>query len=800
MVQCAALNCSNRPNSTTGVSFFSFPKDKKHSQIWIRNLRRENYHPNSASRLCSEHFEETCFRYRPSLMRSIGYTPKKQILLPGAVPTIFNFKRKEAGKKGGTLQRVDYLTRGRARVIQDTLNTRTCADEGQTERGATHTAGLKEEIDAVQPESIKTEFEEVQIGSLKTEFEEVQTGSIKTEFEEVQIGSIKTEFEEVQIGSIKTEFEEVQTGSWKTEYDEVHTAGLTTEETDLEVDSQDSRSCQTESGSRSVGIMCAVKMKSKGTSTTRRTADVGVQCTLLTPNPGGDYSDGPESEEEPETDEEDPDWTPDAEEFEDEDFDLGDVADSCPSAERKYIVFESCLRTLFAVCVVCSGACDVTMRLIMGTMVAVSSVCKRTDAHTRVWYSQSVHNRMPVGNLMIAAATMFSGCPAAIARNLFQHMGVGTYSLRTYFSLQRCYLIPAIRRLWSAKQQAMLMKRKGIPLRLGGYARCCSPGHSAKYGSYSLMDLSTGEVLTTHLVQCNEVQSRAAMELEGLKRGIGFLQRHGLSVAELTSGRHVQVCKWLRTEMPNIRHRFDVRRVSKDVFRKLVAVSKKPQCASVGRWARSISNHLCWTAASSGGDADMAVQKWTSVARHICNIHEGHGDVFPRCQHGETDRQWLEHGSSAQKELEAVVLSSRLLKDVPQLSPAEETSCLEEFHNVVCFFTSKHEHFLHPSVEARVTLAALHLNENVQKERASIQDGPQRWKVLYPKFKKGGVVQPAKEFVMYDYVRQLMKLVWQMRLEFHEDVLGPDAPVVSHVQTVIKTEDVAAHKTQFNNT
>uniref|UniRef100_A0A3Q3B4V4 THAP-type domain-containing protein n=1 Tax=Kryptolebias marmoratus TaxID=37003 RepID=A0A3Q3B4V4_KRYMA len=528
MVQCAALNCSNRPNSTTGVSFFSFPKDKKHSQIWIRNLRRENYHPNSASRLCSEHFEETCFRYRPSLMRSIGYTPKKQILLPGAVPTIFNFKRKEAGKKGGTLQRVDYLTRGRARVIQ------VCA------------AIFTLDCIIVIPAPLTISF-----------------------------------------------------------------------------------------------VLFS-------------------RCS-----------------------------------------DLGDVADSCPSAERKYIVFESCLRTLFAVCVVCSGACDVTMRLIMGTMVAVSSVCKRTDAHTRVWYSQSVHNRMPVGNLMIAAATMFSGCPAAIARNLFQHMGVGTYSLRTYFSLQRCYLIPAIRRLWSAKQQAMLMKRKGIPLRLGGYARCCSPGHSAKYGSYSLMDLSTGEVLTTHLVQCNEVQSRAAMELEGLKRGIGFLQRHGLSVAELTSGRHVQVCKWLRTEMPNIRHRFDVRRVSK--------VSKKPQCASVGRWARSISNHLCWTAASSGGDADMAVQKWTSVARHICNIHEGHGDI---------PNVGLLHcvltGSSAQKELEAVVLSSRLLKDVPQLSPAEETSCLEEFHNVCAARYAKQKHVAHtfvsPGYHSLWFLTSVHFN------------------------------------------------------------------------------------------
>lgn len=181
--------------------------------------------------------------------------------------------------------------------------------------------------------------------------------------------------------------------------------------------------------------------------------------------------------------------------------DLQDLVDSSPLTERKFIVFESCLRTLFSVCAVCSGACTVTLKQIMGTLVAVTSICKRTDDHIRVWYSQPVHNRMPVGNLMIAAASMFSGCSPIMALNLFRHMNVGIYSLKTYFNLQRSYLIPAIQTFWNTKQLAMMLERKGMPLRLGGDARCCSPGHTAKYGSYSLMDLRTGEVLTTHLVQ-----------------------------------------------------------------------------------------------------------------------------------------------------------------------------------------------------------------------------------------------------------------------------------------------------------
>uniref|UniRef100_A0A096M640 Uncharacterized LOC103145668 n=1 Tax=Poecilia formosa TaxID=48698 RepID=A0A096M640_POEFO len=489
--------------------------------------------------------------------------------------------------------------------------------------------------------------------------------------------------------------------------------------------------------SRSVGTSCVVEMKSQGTSTTPQTAEIGIQCMLLTPTLDDQDSNGPESDEEPETDEEDPDWAPGTEESEDEDLnttnccsDLDDVAETCPAAERKFIVFESCLRTLFAVCAVCSGGCTVTMKQIMGTMVAVSSVCKRTDGHTRVWYSQPAHNSMPVGNLMMAAATLFSGCSPTIALNLFRHMSVGIYSLKTFFSLQRSYLIPAIQRVWNTKQQAMIMKKKGTPLRLGGDARCCSSGHTTKYGSYSLMDMNTGAVLTTHLVECNEVQSSAAVELEGLKQGLCFLEQHGLTVAELVTDRHVQVCKWLKTEKPNIDQRFDVWHVSKGIFKKLVAVAKKPGCASVGLWAQAISNHLCWTAATSGGDADMAVQKWTSVARHVCNIHEGHGDLFPRCEHGQslhkTPNVCMSTGSRAQEEIQAVVLSSRLLADVRQLSPPEQTSYLQSFHNVVCFFGSKHGHFLRSSLEARLILAALHFNENMAKEQARKQDRAQR--------------------------------------------------------------------------
>ena len=60
-----------------------------------------------------------------------------------------------------------------------------------------------------------------------------------------------------------------------------------------------------------------------------------------------------------------------------------------------------------------------------------------------------------------------------------------------------------------------------------------------------------------------------------------------------------------------------------------------------------MSNHLYWCAASSDGDWEMVKQKWLSILNHIANVHEGHGDKFPRCQHGELEeRSWMTKGKT----------------------------------------------------------------------------------------------------------------------------------------------------------
>ena len=65
---------------------------------------------------------------------------------------------------------------------------------------------------------------------------------------------------------------------------------------------------------------------------------------------------------------------------------------------------------------------------------------------------------------------------------------------------------PAVVAVWGTTQVELLAlcRASGNPLIIGGDGRADSPGHSAKYGSYRIIDLTSNKVIHLELVQvCN---------------------------------------------------------------------------------------------------------------------------------------------------------------------------------------------------------------------------------------------------------------------------------------------------------
>ena len=71
-------------------------------------------------------------------------------------------------------------------------------------------------------------------------------------------------------------------------------------------------------------------------------------------------------------------------------------------------------------------------------------------------------------------------------------------------------------------------------------------------------------------VQVNEVKNSAAMELEGLKRSLQFLEAQLMDIKRIITDRHVQVKKYIREQHPNIEHRFDVWHVAKGMLHEVI--------------------------------------------------------------------------------------------------------------------------------------------------------------------------------------------------------------------------------------
>lgn len=58
-------------------------------------------------------------------------------------------------------------------------------------------------------------------------------------------------------------------------------------------------------------------------------------------------------------------------------------------------------------------------------------------------------------------------------------------------------------------------------------------------------------------------------------------------------------------------------------------------------------------------------------------------------------------GSWAFLEMAKVVIGKLLVNDINKLSPAEQTSAFESYHNTVCHFAPKALHFVYALMKAR---------------------------------------------------------------------------------------------------
>ncbi len=372
-----------------------------------------------------------------------------------------------------------------------------------------------------------------------------------------------------------------------------------------------------------------------------------------------------------------------------------------PDEEKKYIVFENQLLELFAFCPFCAADTQGEIQEVVGNLVKVKQSCA-SCGHNRTWSSQTFIRNMPAGNLLMSAAVVISGSLVAKVLQLFTLMNIACISRSTFFRHQSQYVHPIVVGFWKEHQRQLfdVLRLEEGGLILAGDCRSDSPGHCAKFGTYSVIEQRLNQVIDIHTVQSNEVPSSSWCEIEGLKRIMQHLGERDLRVSTLITDRHRQIAKWMRTERAEIDHLYDVWHVCKSIRKKLDAAAKQKDCEEIGYWWQSITNHLYWSAASSPpGNGELIVAKWQSILHHIHNEHVNlPNPLYPACSHeplaGDArDKDWFQPNTKASVKLEAVVQDKMLLKDIAKLSTEHQTSSLEAFHSLVQMFAPKNTGF-----------------------------------------------------------------------------------------------------------
>lgn len=135
-------------------------------------------------------------------------------------------------------------------------------------------------------------------------------------------------------------------------------------------------------------------------------------------------------------------------------------------------------------------------------MVSIQQTCN--CGYNRIWNSQNYveNTHIPEGNLRMSSAILLTGSPISKSLRVFNEIGLQAISMSSVIKHQK-YIFPAIDSHYN-EQNALLLqhiKDEKKSITLSGDGRADSPGHTAKYGIYTLMHTENKKILSGEVVQ-----------------------------------------------------------------------------------------------------------------------------------------------------------------------------------------------------------------------------------------------------------------------------------------------------------
>ena len=174
-------------------------------------------------------------------------------------------------------------------------------------------------------------------------------------------------------------------------------------------------------------------------------------------------------------------------------------------------VFWSSLSILFKFCLSCHKLAWIENIVTGGALLIVKMNC--IDGDESEWHSHPIVDSCKnMGNLLLSSSILYSGNTYKRIQEMMNMINVHFFSEQTFYNIQRSVLFPTLNYIYKMYRDKIIYDLKGSDLDLGGDGRCYSPGHCAKYGTYTLMEFSSNKIVDFQCVHVSQAGNSNNME------------------------------------------------------------------------------------------------------------------------------------------------------------------------------------------------------------------------------------------------------------------------------------------------
>ncbi|CAL9705808.1 unnamed protein product [Knipowitschia caucasica] len=402
-----------------------------------------------------------------------------------------------------------------------------------------------------------------------------------------------------------------------------------------------------------------------------------------------------------------------------------------------------------------------------GTAMVVKWICPN-DHVVWEWNSQPKFKfGMQSGDFMLATNILLSGNNYSKIALLFKYMNMGMVAKSTFYRIQAEYCHDVIESFWEEKRSAVIAEVHDRSVVALGDGRMDSPGFSAQYCTYTLMDNETKKIMSIKTEDkrlCGRIST--IMEREAFIKSFNQLKGE-VNLTEVCTDAHTQISALFRNGIfkdSGVEHTYDMWHGAKNLGKKIHAAGQQKGCSILLQWNKDICNHF-WFCCNKANTYEEFFNMWMGLLHHVTGEH-----VWPldACQHdpleSEREKEWLVKGSTAHNVLSEIILKERWLKEVPKYLKFRSTARLEAFHSHLLMYASKRFSYDPPIMDMRMQLAALDYNHHVHRPAKRNADGAIQYRKVFNKKSRCWRIYAIKVEKDYAYIPELQTMVVTARV------------------------------------